>query len=116
MTACLALDNDKPKEIPTAFAAPKGSGYVLLELKRTAPDAQKPPADPLRDLLLKDGYTAVRLDREPDGWRMAAARVGRHDLRLVVDTGATVSAFDTAGLDKWGAERLGEVEVDGLGR
>ena len=47
---------------------------------------------------------------------MAAARVGRHDLRLMVDTGATVSAFDTAGLDKWGAKRLGEVEVDGLGR
>ena len=115
MTACLCLENDKPRDLPIAFAAPKGSGYVLLELKCTAPDAQKPPADPLRDLLLKDGYTALRLEREPDGLRIAAASVGRHDLRLVVDTGATVSTFDTAGLDKWGAERLGAVDVDGLG-
>lgn len=115
MTACLALDVKKAKESPAEFAAPKGSGYVLLELKRTGPDAQKPPADPLHELLLKDGYTAVQMDREPDGKRIVTARVGRHDLRLVVDTGAVVSAFDTAGLGKWGAERLGKMETLGFG-
>jgi predicted aspartyl protease len=108
MTVCLLLDSDKPRAFPTEFAAPKGSGYKLLELKHTAPDARKPPADPLRELLLKDGYTAVPLNRDLYGTRMAAARIGRHDLRLMVDTGASFSMFDTAGLDKWGAVRLGE--------
>ena len=116
MTICLLLDSDKSRDTPSAFAAPKGSGYKLLELKHTtAPDAQKPPADPLRELLLKDGYTAVRLHRELDGMRTAVARVGRHDLRLVVDSGVTMSAFDTAGLGKWGAKRLGAKEFDGFG-
>jgi predicted aspartyl protease len=114
MTAC--LDLNKPKAIPPTFAAPKGSGFVLLELKRTALDDQNPSVDPLSDMLIKDGYTAVPLDREPDGYRTAVARVGGHDLRLVVDTGATVSAFDTAGLDKWGAMRLGKLEADSFGR
>ncbi|QJW96387.1 pepsin/retropepsin-like aspartic protease family protein [Frigoriglobus tundricola] len=114
MTACLCLRPEKASDIPTEFAAPKGSRCVLLELKHTAPDARKPPPDPLRDLLLKDGYTAVRLDREPDGKRVAAARIGRHDLRLMVDTGTSFSAFDTAGLDKWGAERMGGTVGEGL--
>jgi predicted aspartyl protease len=113
MTACLCLETDEPRDFPTGFAAPKGSGCVLLELKHTASDDRKPPPDPLRGLLLKDGYTAVPLDREPDGKRMAAARVGRQDLRLLVDTGASVSTFDAAGLDKWGAMRLGGVESHG---
>ena len=70
MTVCLLLDSDKVRDTPAAFAAPKGSGYKLLELKYTAaPDAQKPPGDPLRELLLKEGYTAVRLDRELSGMR-----------------------------------------------
>ena len=112
MTLCLLLEPDKDRAPPTEFAAPKGSGYLLLELKHTAPDARKPPPDPLRDLLLKDGYTAVRLNRELDGTRMAVARVGQHDLRLMVDTGATMSMFDTVGLGKWGAERQGEREVN----
>ena len=106
MTLCLNLG--KGKDFPAGFSAPKGSGYVLLELKRTS-DAQK-PSDPLRDQLLKEGYTAVPLDREPDGTRMTAGRVGEHDLRLMVDTGATVTAFDTALLNKLGAKRMGATE------
>lgn len=115
MIACLCLDTEKPKPLPTEFAAPKGSGCVLLELKSTSSDARKPPADPLRELLLKDGYTAVRLERESDGKRMAAARIGQHDLRLVVDTGATASLFDAARLGEWGGKRLAGVESQGLG-
>jgi predicted aspartyl protease len=114
MTACLALEIDKLEHIPTSFAAPQGSGYVLLELKHLVPDARKQP-DPLRELLLKDRYTAVPLDREPDGKRMAAARVGRHNLRLVVDTGTAFSTFDAGGLAKWGAERLGGTVAEAVG-
>jgi hypothetical protein len=115
MTLCLLLETDKPRDLPTAFAAPKGSGYVLLDLKRTDTDAPKPPADPIRDLLLKGGYTAVPLAREADGTRVATARARSYDLRLVVDVGTTVSRFGAMGLSKWGAERLGKVDVEGLG-
>jgi uncharacterized protein (TIGR03067 family) len=115
MIACLCLDTDKPKPLPTDFSAPKGSGCVLLELKSASSDARKPLADPLRELLLKDGYTAVPLERESDGKRMVTARIGQHDLRLVVDTGATASLFDAARLGNWGGKRLGGVESQGLG-
>jgi hypothetical protein len=113
MTLCLLLDPkpDKPRELPTEFASPKGSGYMLLKLKHTAPDIRK-QANTLRDLLLKDGYTAVPLVREPDGKRIVIARVGEHDLRLVVDTGTSISAFEAAELGKLKAERLGRVEVE----
>jgi uncharacterized protein (TIGR03067 family) len=116
MTLCLLVESDKPADIPTEFAAPKGSGYVLLDLQRTSPGANKPPPDPLRELLLKEGYKAVPLEREPDGNRMVAARIGHHDLRLMLRTGQSVSTFDTAGLSKWGAVRLGRMKVDGLGK
>ena len=69
--------------------------------------AQKPPADPLRDRLLKDGYTVVSLERGTDVARMVAASAGKYPLRLLVDTGATVSAFDAASLEKLGAKRFG---------
>jgi hypothetical protein len=46
---------------------------------------------------------------------MVTARIGKDDLRIMLRTGQSVSAFDTAGLGKWGAIRLGKVEVDGLG-
>jgi len=88
--------------------------YLRLPLKRTS-DAQKPPADPLSDRLLKNGYTAVPLEREPNGLWMVAAITGKHDLRLMVDTGANVSAFDAAGLEKWGAKRFGGGEAKGFG-
>lgn len=45
---------------------------------------------------------------------MVAARVGQHDLRLMVDTGMTLTAFETAGLGKWGAVRQGETEANAL--
>ena len=114
MTLCLLLDTDKPRGFPREFAAPKGSGYKLLELKHTDPGSLKPPANPLRELLLKEGYTAVQLDRDLFGTRMAAARVGQHDLRLMVDTGMTLTAFDTAGLDKLRAVRMGAREGHAL--
>ena len=57
----------------------------------------------------------MRLDREPDGNRFVLARIGNDHLRLMLRTGQTASAFDTAGLDKWGAVRLGKMQVDGLG-
>jgi hypothetical protein len=110
MTACLCLETDKPRNLPTGFDAPKGSGLVLLELKHTTPQDRKPLADPLRELLLKDGYTAVRMDRELDGKRRVIARTGQHDFRLLVDTGSSASMFDAAGLGKWGAKRLGATE------
>jgi hypothetical protein len=45
---------------------------------------------------------------------MVAARVGKHTLRLMVDTGASFSMFDTAGLGKWGAVRQGGLEAQAL--
>jgi uncharacterized protein (TIGR03067 family) len=93
---------------------PARAVYLRPPPKRNS-DAQKPPADPLRDLLLKDGYTVVPLGRDPDGSRMVAARAGKHELRLMVDTGANVSAFDVAGLEKWGAKRFGGAEASGFG-
>ncbi len=114
MTACLALDAKKSKEPPMDFDAPKGSGYVLLELKRSNPVAPK-IADPLREILVKAGYTAVPMEHDAAGLRVVKARLGRHMLRLVVDTGANISVFDTAGLSKWGAVWLGRVEGKSLG-
>ncbi|MBX9585220.1 MAG: aspartyl protease family protein [Gemmataceae bacterium] len=114
MTACLFLDHTKLRMPPTEFAAPKGSGLVLLELKDTGPAGKRPaPVDPLRELLTKDGFTAVPLVREPDGERVVAARVGTHDLRLVLDTGRNISQFDPAGLKKWGAKPAGEARAVG---
>ena len=116
LTVCWVADAEKAKGVlPTEFAAPKGSGYALLELKRTSPAPADPaPADPLRDLMAKEGYTAVPLERDVEGKRMAAARVGTEDLRLMVDTGANLSWFDAAGLKTWGAERVGAKSVEGL--
>jgi predicted aspartyl protease len=117
MTACMILNPDKKNEgfpIPTEFAAPKGSGRVMLELKRTAPADEK-PADPLRELLTKQGYTAVPMESMPGGGRVVAARTGKHDLRLVVDTGASMTTFDSAGLKKWGVEPGERIEGKGWG-
>jgi len=115
MTLCALSQSGQARDLPEAFAAPKGSGYALIELKRTTPGPDKPSADLLHELLVKEGYKPVRLDREPDGNRMVAARIGKDDLRLMLRTGQTTSVFDTAGLDKWGAVRLGWMKVDGLG-
>jgi hypothetical protein len=116
MNACVALDVKKAKNPPTEFAAAKGSGLVLLELKHTSPGvADKKTADPLRELMARNGYTAVPMETIPGGKRVVNARAGRHTLRLGVDTGASMSGFDRAELDKWEAERLGKMEVEGLG-
>ena len=109
MTICMMVDNGP---LPTKLAAPKGSGLALMELKRTTPAAEK-PADPIRKLLLKEGYAAVPMERETYGMRTVGARIGKNELRLMVDSGATWSAFDTAGLKKWGAMRLGGLQARG---
>jgi uncharacterized protein (TIGR03067 family) len=117
MTACMILNPQKPGEgppIPTEFAAAKGSGRVLLELKRTAPGDGK-PADPLRELLTKQGYTAVPMESMPGGGRVVAARTGKHDLRLMVDTGCSFSVFDSAKLKKWGGKVQGRADGVGFG-
>lgn len=117
MTACMILNPDKKNEgfpIPTEFAAPKGSGRVLLELKRTAAADEK-PADPLRELLTKQGYTAVPMESMPGGGRVVAARTGKHDLRLIVDTGCSMTTFDSAGLKKWGGKPGERIEGKGWG-
>ena len=116
MTACLALDVKKAKKLPPAFDSPKGSGYVLLALKRSGPEApDQKPSDPLRELLLKDGYTAVPLKKDTEGKRAVIASAGRHALRLLVDTGANFSTFDSTGIDKWAGKRRGEGEGRGFG-
>lgn len=115
MTACLALDIAKAKQPPMELAAPKGSGLVLLELKRTTPGPKK-LADPFRELMVKSGYTAVpMMQKDPDAMRVVEARIGEHTLRLQVDTGSNATAFDSSGLDKWGARRLGRLGSQGLG-
>lgn len=107
MTACLAL-GEEAKDVPTEFTTPKGSGHVLFELKHTAPDSLKPPADPLRDLLTKDGFAAVKLDRGPTGERTVAAKVGTHDARFVLHTGSSHLQADQAVLKRWGAAPVGD--------
>jgi uncharacterized protein (TIGR03067 family) len=87
---------------------------VLLELKRTAPADEK-PADPLRELLTKQGYNAVPMESMPGGVRVVAARTGKHDLRLAVDTGCSMTTFDSAGLKKWGGKSEERIEVKGWG-
>src|SRR6185437_11778763 len=72
-------------------------------------------ADPFRELLEKEGFTAVSLEQDGDGLRLVTARAGGQALRLMVDTGANVSAFDESGLSKWGGKRLGKVDGDSLG-
>ena len=116
MTACMILKPQKQNKnmpIPPDFAAPKGSGRVLLELKRTAPNDEK-PADPLRELLTKQGYTAVPMESTLGGGRVVAARTGKHDLRLIVDTGCSFTAFDSAKLKKWGGKVQGRVDIVGF--
>ena len=118
MTACMRLHVKKGEELamPTEFAAPKGSGLVLLELEQTTPAAdRKKPVDPLREMLVKEGYTAVPLDRQPDGSRRLAARTGKHDLRLILDTGCSLATFDTAALKKWGGKVSSRADFEGLG-
>jgi uncharacterized protein (TIGR03067 family) len=88
--------------------------YLRPPLKRNA-GLPKPPADPLRDRLVKNGYTVVTLERGSDGARMVAARIGKHNLRLIVDTGANVSGFDAAELEQLGAKRFGGGEARGFG-
>lgn len=117
MTACMMLNPVKREEgypIPTEFAAPKGSGRVLLELKRTAAADEK-PADPLRELLTKQGYTAVPMESMPGGGRVVAARTGKDDLRLIVDTGCSMTTFESTGLKKWGVKPGERIEGKGWG-
>ncbi|MBX9585221.1 MAG: aspartyl protease family protein [Gemmataceae bacterium] len=114
MTVCMMID-EKAKGLPTAFAAPKDSGYALLELTNAAPAAGRKAADPLRDLLLKEGYTAVPLERDPDGGRRVAGRAGGRAVNLAVDTGASTSVFDAARLKKWGPKPFMEAETQGFG-
>lgn len=115
MTACLALDIKKAKKLPPRFAAPKGSGYVLLELKQSvASPAGRKSIEPLRELLIKEGYAAIPLEKASDT-RVATAQVGRHSIRLIVDTGTNVSVFETKALAKWGATRTGSEAARGLG-
>jgi len=109
MTACMILNPQKQNEgapIPPEFAAPKGGGRVLLELKRTVPGDEK-PADPLRELLTKQGYTAVPMESMPGGGCLVSARTGKHDLRLIVDTGCSFTVFDSAKLKKWSGKVKG---------
>lgn len=109
MTVCFITDPERAKgEPPAEFAAPKGSGYALLELKRAAPDAPKTPADPLRDLLTKNGFAAVKLDRGPTGERTVAAKVGNSGARFVLHTGTVLGHFDKAALKRWGAAPVGD--------
>lgn len=113
MTACLFLDIAKVKGMPTAFDAPKGSGFVLLEM--TTADRRPAAPDPLRDLLTKDGYTAVPLSREATGERVLAGTAGKQELLLHLDTGTTVTYLDTEVVNNLKADPVGQLhKVRGL--
>lgn len=110
MTACLALDLGKAKDLPAEFAAPKGSGFVLLELKDAAAE-RTPPEDPLRKLMGADEYTAVPLERGAQGERAVTARVGKEEFRLYVETAATITAVDTDKVKKGGGKVVGNIPL-----
>ncbi len=108
MTVCLVPDVKKAKRAPTEFAAPKGSGYVLLELKRTSQKADSKTADPLREIMVKDGFTPVPME-ELNGQRIVMAKANGTAFQLLVETGESTSTFDSTALSKWGAKRIGSI-------
>jgi predicted aspartyl protease len=111
LTACLRLDFGKVQEIPTEFKAGKGSGLSLIEFEHTDPEfSKKKSIDPLRESLLKDNYIAVPMEQDMiNTQRVVSARIGKEQVRLIVDTGCTAIA-----IDKKLAARLGAKEQNTL--
>jgi len=114
MTICLVPDLKKAKGAPTEFAAPKGSGYVLLELKRSSPKADPKPADPFRELMVKDGFTPIPLE-DVHGRRVMTAKGGGDAIRLILNTGSNTSEFDRKWLAKEGIPQFGTIGTTGGG-
>jgi Aspartyl protease len=112
MTACLVTDLAKSDQLPEEFAAPKDSPFTLIEFQHNDPEfGKKKLVDPLRELMVKDGYTAVPMERDETWQRFVTAKVGKETVRLMVDTGCTKSLLETKAAKKTGARELEATEV-----
>ncbi len=119
LTVCLCLDLTKAKkgdEFPDDFEAEAGSGHLLLEFRREKP-AERPVAvaDPLRAALVKKGYTAVPLVEMGDKGFVVECQCGTEKLRLLLDTGAEISALDKGFVQKLGLKPQNDVTAFGFG-
>lgn len=120
LTVCLCLDPLKAKkgeEFPEDFKTATGSGHLLLEFQRENA-AGRPLAapDPLRTVLEKRGYVAVPLTEEEGGWGfIVGCKCGTEAARLLLDTGAEVSALDASVVKKLGLKPGREVTGVGTG-
>ena len=119
LTICLCLDLTKAKkgaEFPDDFNTAAGSGHLLLEFRREK-EAEKPVAvaDPLRTALIKKGYTAVPLVEVGDKGFVVECMCGTEKLRLILDTGAELSALDKGFVQKLGLATQNDVTATGFG-
>ncbi|MDY3560603.1 retroviral-like aspartic protease family protein [Gemmata sp. JC673] len=122
LTVCLCLDPSKAKkgeEFPDDFKTAAGSGHLLLEFQRDKPLPVGPPVaalDPLRAGLEKKSYVAVPLTEEQGGWGfIVGCTCGTESVRLLLDTGAEVSALDASAVKKLGLKPKREVIAVGTG-
>ena len=86
-----------------------------LYLRRPRACSSSPVTDPLRTMLEKKGYVAVRLVREEYGHFIAECKCGPEAFRLHVDTGAEFSALDMRLVKKLGLKPQGAVTGVGIG-
>ena len=120
LTVCLCLDPSKGKkgeEFPDDFKAGTDSGHLLLEFQREKV-AGRPvaAADPLRAMLEKKGYVAVPLTAEEGGVGfIVECKRGTETLRLLIDTGAEVSALDMSLVKKLSLKPKRKVTGVGIG-
>ena len=112
LTACLRLDFGKVKEIPQVFKADKDSGLSLIEFEHSDPEfSKKKSIDPLREALLKDNYIAVPMEQDANTQRVVSARLGKEQVRLIVDTGCTAITLDKKLAAKLGAKEQSTLDL-----
>ena len=113
MTVCLYFGKHDLAKMPTEFKSEKGSGHSLIELKQ--PGKKPPPADPVKAVLVKAGYTPVPLTTEATGHVRVDGKLGKVDWPMMLDTGASTSAVDEARTKQLGGEPVGRERGRGAG-
>lgn len=86
-----------------------------LYLRRPLACSSIPVTDPLRTMLEKKGYVAVRLVQEEYGHFVAECKCGSEAFRLHLDTGAEFSALDMRLVKKLGLKPQGAATGVGIG-
>lgn len=82
--------------------------FIALASASAAAREGGPKPDPVRDLLLKQGYVAVPMATLATGHQLAEMTVNGRKLKMVVDTGAPVTVFDSTAADRLKLIRLEE--------